>query len=185
MTVYILGKGEGWDEVEKAPKGSIIYGVNDAFLRTPEVTHTFHMHDLNKFIEDPKTRSSTKLCVEHAKDKPEMEFFTCKPFKQIKHAQLYPLEEIVDHFKVCYFSSTIEYMIAYALWKGADHLKLLGCNMSVKQEYIEQKPGMEYWIGRAAGMGVQVDLQHHYTSLMKTKDSLLYGYLIPQWRADD
>jgi len=47
--VYILGKGDGWDKIKEAPKGSVIYGVNDACLRTPEVTHTFHMHDLKDF----------------------------------------------------------------------------------------------------------------------------------------
>jgi hypothetical protein len=183
-TIYILGKGDGWREIENAPKGSIIYGTNDAFLRTPEVTHSFHMHDLKAFLEKPDTHSSTKLCIEHAKLKPEMEFYTIKPFPEIKQAKLYPLDEIIDHFKVCYFTSTIEYMIAFALWKGVKNLKLYGCNMSVKQEYIEQKPGMEYWVGRAVGMGVNVELQHQYTSLLKTKNSLLYGYLINQWRVD-
>lgn len=182
--IYILGKGDGWEDIKDAPKGSVIFGTNDCFLRTPEVTHTFHMHDLNAFLENQDTHSSTKLCVEYAKERPDMPFFTVKEFKQMPSAKLYPLKEIIDHFKVCYFTSTIEYMIAYALWKGCNELKYRGVNMTVKNEYIEQKPGMEFWTGMAMGMGVKVELQHPHTSLLKTKNGLLYGYLINQWRVD-
>jgi len=182
MLIHILGKGDGWEAIKEVPKGEIVYGCNDAFLRTPTVTHTFHMHDLEAFYKDKNTHSSTKLCVEHIKDHPEMEFYTVKAWDMIPTAKEYPLQEVVKRFGTCYFTSSIEYMIAYALMKGATKLKFYGINMTVKQEYIDQKPGVEFWLGMAKGMGVEYELQHEYTSLMKTRDGLLYGYLINQWR---
>lgn len=184
MIVNILGKGDGWNELPENPEG-LVYGVNDAFIRNPRVTHTFHMHDLNEWEKREGAESSTKLVAEHAKDRPDMEFFTVKPYKKIPNAKVYPLEEIVEHFGTNYFTNGISYMIAYALWKGATQLNLYGVNMTVKEEYIAQKPNVEYWIGRAQGMGVKVNFQWRYTSLLKSKDGLIYGWFIDQWKVED
>jgi hypothetical protein len=180
--VHVLGKGEGWEAVKKLPKGSEIYGINDAFLRTPEVTKTFHMHDLEEFLKKPSSHSSTNLCIQHANANPDMEFFTLYEWKRIPHSKEFPLDEISQKFKTNYFTSTIEYAIAYALWEGVDVINLLGINMTVKQEYIDQKPGCEFWMGIAKGMGVEVRTQEEHTSLLKTRNGLLYGYNIRQYK---
>jgi len=177
--VNILGKGDGWEEIKNAPAG-INYGINDAFLRTPEIDVTFHMHDMEAFLKDPKTNSSTKLCIEYANANPDKEFYTIYQWNKIPHSKAYPFEEISERFKTNYFASTIEYAIAYALWKGCDVMNLYGINMTVKQEYIDQKPGCEFWIGMAMGMGVEVNLQWEHSSLLKTRNGLLYGYNLKQ-----
>lgn len=182
MIVNILAKGDGWNEIPDKPEG-LVYGVNDSFIRT-RCDVAFHMHDLDVWESREGAESSTKLVIQYANEHPEVEFYTVKPFSKIPHAKLYPLEEIIDHFKTNYFTNGISYMIAYALWKGATQLNLYGVNMTVKQEYIEQKPNVEYWLGRAEGMGVKVKYQWKYTSLMKAKDGLLYGYFMDQWKVE-
>ena len=183
MIVNILGKGNGWNELPEKPEGEV-YGVNDAFIRSPRVTTTFHMHDLNEWETRKGSESSTKLVAEHVKDRPDMEFITVKPYDKIPQAQVYPLDEIVKHFKSTYFTNGISYMIAYALWKGATKINLYGVNMTVLEEYKNQKPNVEYWIGRAQGMGVEVSFQWRYTSLMKSKDGLMYGYFFDQYKIE-
>lgn len=178
--VNILGKGQGWERIEYQKEG-IIYGCNDAFLRTPEVAITFHMHDLEEYYHDEARGSSTRLCVDAANENPNMEFYTIYKWDRIPHSKEFPLDEIIKEFGVCYFTSTIEYMIAYAIWKGAKKLNYFGVNMTVEQEYIEQKPGVEFWTGIAMGRGIEVNLQHDVTSLLKTKSGELYGYFKPQW----
>jgi hypothetical protein len=182
--VYLLGKGDGWPEIKNVPKGSIIYGVNDACLRTPEVTHTFHMHDLKDFGKAGVTESSTKLMKLHCEKYPKMPLYTVRRYKDFPEAILYPLEEIIDHFKlpIPYFTSGPEYMIAWAIREGFEDIYLYGLNMTVEKEYIDQKPGMEFWVGIALGKGIRVHLQHEQTSILKTRDSNLYGYLMKQWR---
>lgn len=185
-TVNILAKGTGWDEIRnrKPSQDEETWGVNDSFLRV-KCDKTFHMHDLNVFAEQASSKSSTKLVTEWSKDYPDMEIFTTVPYNKIKNIVLYPLDDIVKHFGICYFTCTIDYMIAYALWKGVETLNYYGVNMSVKEEYKEQKPGVEFWTGMALGMGVKVGIQYPHTSLLKTKDDKLYGYLFEQWRPDD
>lgn len=183
MIVNILGKGDGWRELPEKPEG-VVYGVNDAFLRQ-RCDVSFHMHDLNVWEKREGSESSTKLIVEHIKDYPDMEFYTVKPYAKIPQAKIYPLEEIIDHFGTNYFTNGISYIIAYALWKGATKINLYGVNMTVSEEYIEQKPNVEYWLGRAQGGGVEVSFQWQYTSLLKAKDGLLYGYFMSQWRVEE
>jgi hypothetical protein len=180
LVINILGKGEGWDEIPDKPEG-LVYGCNDAVLRTPCDT-TFHMHDLEVFANQPGTASSTRLFVDYANKHPEHEIYTVKPFALIPHAKEYPLQEIVEYFHVCYFTSTIEFMIAYAIWKQPTVLNFYGVNMTVKLEYMEQKPGVEFWLGQAMGRGIECNLQWDVSSLLKSRDSKLYGYLINQWR---
>lgn len=185
-TVYLLGKGDGWDKVYDIQNRNDVevWGVNDACLRTPGLDKTFHMHDLYEFSHTEPNISSTKLFVDYCNEHPEMEVFTVKSWEKIPHLKEYPVDEIIEYFNlpIPYFTSGPEYMIAYAIYKGFKNINYLGLNMTVKQEYIDQKPGMEFWTGVALGKGCNVNLQHDTTSIMKTRDSLLYGYLIKQWR---
>ncbi len=188
--INILGKGDGWrrifeDHAAGKLEGSETYGCNDVFIPCPFVSKTFHMHDMDVFLEQEKSKYSTKKCIEVAKERPDMEFYTLDVWDKIKNSKKYPLDKMVEHFGVCYFTNTIDYMIAFALYNGATELNFYGVNMTVLLEYKEQKPSVEYWLGRAMGMGVKCNLQHDVTSLLKSKDGLLYGYLIPQWRVDD
>ncbi len=188
MKVNILAKGNGWEEIKNivhlpVEERGLIYGTNDSFLRTPEVDVTFHMHDLEEYYNDKLRHSSTKLCMEHANANPEKPFISIYAWDRVPHCEAYPLEEIINKYGVCYFSSSVEYMMAYAMNKGCTEFDFYGVNMSDQQEYIEQKPGVEYWCGLATGMGIKINYQHEHTSLLKTKNGKLYGYFIDQWVA--
>ena len=188
MIINILGKGDGYKDIEKiinlpVEERGEIWGVNDAFVRH-KCEKTFHMHDLNVWQDREESVSSTKLCIEHAKNYPDMEFFTIKKYEKIPNAKEYPLDEIVKYFGTNYFTNGISYMIAYALYKGVTQLNLYGVNMTHQTEYIAQKPNVEYWLGRAQGAGVKVNFQWQYTSLLKSKDGQVYGYFFDQYRID-
>jgi hypothetical protein len=67
----------------------------------------------------------------------------------------YPLGEIGSRWK-SYFTSTVPYMIALALHEGADEIGLLGIYLNTSGEYKAHRPCVEYWIGVADGLGVNV-----------------------------
>lgn len=182
MIINILGKGAGWNEIPDKPDG-LVYGINDACLRT-KVDVTFHMHHLDEFAINEHTESSTRLFKQYACDHPEMEIYTTRKWDEIPHAKEYPFEDIIDKFKICYFSCTVDYALAYALYAGAKQINLYGINMTVNEEYREQKPGVEFWCGMALGMGTKLIYQPRWTSLFKTRDGLLYGYKTNQWRVE-
>ena len=74
----------------------------------------------------------------------------------------YPIDAIQAKFKTNFFTNTICYMIAYALYQGYQKIVLWGCNIIPKSDdepIIKNHPGVEYWLGYAQGMGVDVDVQ--------------------------
>lgn len=94
-------------------------------------------------------------------------------FEEIPSSVKYPLEEMVKHFGRQYFKSTLDYMMALALYEGFKEIHLYGVNMADSIEYAHQRPSMEYWIGRAEGMGVKVVLPEGCDLL---KGYFRYGY---------
>lgn len=72
-----------------------------------------------------------------------------------------------------YFTSTVSWMLAWALWSGATRIGLWGINFSQTQEYRVQRPCAEYWIGLARGSGVRVDIA---TTSPLCKSRHVYGY---------
>ena len=81
----------------------------------------------------------------------------------------YPLEEIYDKYKSKYFTSSIAYMIAYAIYCKVDSIRLEGIGLDYADEYMHQKPAVAYWLGRAEGEGIKV-------SWIKLTPPFLYGY---------
>lgn len=65
----------------------------------------------------------------------------------------YPLDEVIV---MCgdYFASSIAYMIALAIYEGAEEIALFGIDMT--DEYQFQRENAEYFIGFARGRGVKV-----------------------------
>jgi len=43
-------------------------------------------------------------------------------------------------------------------------------------EYAYQKAGVEFWIGQAMGRGIKVINHSPISTILKTRDGLLYGY---------
>ena len=83
----------------------------------------------------------------------------------------YPLDEIINKFNSYFFTSTISYMIAYALYIGVKEIEIYGVDMIGREEYINQRSSVLYWIGRAEGLGVKVN---HISGV--DKPTFLYGF---------
>lgn len=91
----------------------------------------------------------------------------------------YPLAEVMERFDTDYFSSTVDYALALALYRGYTDINLYGMTMNADTDYYKIKCGADFWCGYAKGMGAKITV-HGETSIMKTTDRLIYGYDIPQ-----
>lgn len=94
-------------------------------------------------------------------------------------ATMYPLKTILKRFKRDYFSDTLAYMLAYAIYKGYTKVYFPGCDMHTASEYMQEKGGIEYWMGRAEERGIELVLCEG-SSLLKTATGHPYGTNIPQ-----
>ena len=73
----------------------------------------------------------------------------------------YPIDDMINLFG-SYFTNTVSYMLAYAITYGAEEIGVYGVDMAqdgvVDGEYAYQRPSCEYFLGCAAGAGIQIIL---------------------------
>lgn len=93
-----------------------------------------------------------------------------------QNVKKYPLEDI-SKITGDYFTSSISYMLAMAIYEKADEIGLWGVDMDLEDVYGHQRPCTEYLIGLAKGMGIKVFIPEE-SSLLKVPESLgiRYGY---------
>jgi hypothetical protein len=85
----------------------------------------------------------------------------------------YPLEEILARFHRKYFTNTVSWMLALAIYEGYEDISIFGVDMATGSEYSDQRPSCEYFIGYAEGLGINVYLPDQ-SDLLKTP--FLYGF---------
>jgi len=129
-----------------------------------------------------------------------IEILNINKVKGLRHKS-YPLKQIMRKFETNYFSDTICYMIAYAvhMWTekkrgkfqlkegGRHRLELYGVDMATFDvggagEYQLEKGGVEFWIGLARGIGIEVWIAEG-SQLLRTITGHPYGY--KYWNWDD
>lgn len=91
----------------------------------------------------------------------------------------YPLDEVLDYMEeehgddTGYFTNSISYMLALALYMEVDEVGIWGVDMALDSEYQVQRPSVEYWLGMLRGAGIEVTVPAS-CDLLQT--SHLYGY---------
>jgi len=185
--IAIVGSGSGWNLL--SPKTNLtIYALND-FIKTekfgvkPDVLFIMDVLD-----EKPQIVSGFDNLGEVIQriNKMKIPFIAPYKYEEIPLSEPFPINKCVEVFGMPYFSNTICYMIAYALLSGAEEIHIYGVNQVSSHEYTEERGAVEYWIGLANGMGVEVSINGDKSQLMKFKarfgngrEGVLYGYLMP------
>ncbi len=110
---------------------------------------------------------------------------TSKAYKEWPTSEDYPIKEICHYFGVplgTSMYSTVDYMIALAIYEGAIQLDLYGVDMTHKSAPTEMVLGTSAWIGAALARGVLVKtLQGSIFTFITnpgiTMEAGLYGYV--------
>lgn len=101
-------------------------------------------------------------------------------YEDVPKSEKYPLDELcaelLSHLKVNgkpakYFTSSVAFAIALGIYHGYKRIEIYGVEMETDTEYRFQRDGVTFWVGYAAGRGIDVDIT--------TKQILmapLYGY---------
>lgn len=136
-----------------------IWGLNEAlttdwFLRK-QPSGWFQIHPKWDFM-----RSNNRNDPAHWKwlrEPHDFPIFMQADFAEIPAAVRYPIEEVMDMGGM-YLTSSPAMMFALGILMGYQRIGLWGIDMAADSEYNYQKPCMEYWIGIARGMGIEVVL---------------------------
>ena len=141
--------------------GSEVWGVNDVSVfpefKGKKVDRTFTF--------DPRSPEWLTKVKETGS-----EIWSWQPFADKR----YPLQEVIEFFGTKYFTNTISYMLALAIYEGFERIRLYGVDAPYGGIYFMEKSGLEYWIGRAQQKGIEV-VPCQESLMLQTYDGLLYG----------
>jgi len=150
----IIGRAPGWS---RAPRTGDAWGIRGLIGRRP-LDRVFKMHTVLTESEKKSQEKAAGLGI---------------PFYTTHN---YPLKKMIRFFKTDYFSNTVGYMIALALYEGYEKIDLYGINHARGREYIREKCGVDFWCGVAMGRGVEVTVHGKRSKLLKTHNNRIYGY---------
>jgi hypothetical protein len=172
VRVNVIGAAPGWRDAPE-DKGEN-WGVNNTHLFEKRIDLIVDVH--NRF--NPKKLREEKKDLFHvgALTYKEIPAYFQREVEGFPTIKKYPRDEIIKKFGVDYFGSGIDYIIALALYKGATEIHLYGVWMVLDSEYTHQKPSVEFWVGFAMGRGVKVRVHGQRSSILKTRNGLMYGY---------
>jgi len=148
--VIILGMGA---TMIKCKYDGEVWGVNKVYKMAKRLDKLF----ITDGRKQPDRSDSWNFEELNALDIPIVSLHRFKEIKKLVH---YPYHKIVEQFDGMgseFFTNSICYMIAYALYKGYKKIRMYGIDMATSMEYILERGGIEYWVGRAEGMGVKVE----------------------------
>lgn len=94
----------------------------------------------------------------------------------------FPLEEIVKRFKIPYFTCTLSYMIAYAIYLGYEKIRLFGMDPPEEWEHKADKPRITYWLGVAKGLGIEYELTPGSKLWAIMQESVARQYRVSEFR---
>ena len=83
----------------------------------------------------------------------EVTVFMTDHFDDVPMSKRFPLDEMKDYFTGAewYFTTTVAYAIAYAIYAGYKRIEVYGVEMETNTEYGHQRPCVAYWCGVAYG----------------------------------
>lgn len=134
--VCIVGRGPGFEKCLDTP--GEIWVVSTAFKQLPSdrVNRIFNLH---------KPEAMESWLYEEA----GRVVSVYGPFHR------FPANELVNKYGPV-FGSSIAWMLALALEEGYEKIYITGADMATREEYIDQRDTVFYWIGRAEAAGVEV-----------------------------
>lgn len=165
MKVAIVGSADtSRDLAPYADESWDIWTLNDMYKVAPRMDRTFQLHDPDRVRQlDPEGWTFITTT--------QVPVWMHRPVPEVSTAQQYPTETIVKEFGR-YFTNSISWMIALAIYEGADEIGVWGVDMAHGTEYAAQRPSCEYFLGIAKGRGIPLHLPE-VSDLLKCRE--LYG----------
>jgi hypothetical protein len=142
----------------------------NAFGLLPRVTRWFEIHGDLGWAESGEWGASKYVDWLNEQD------FTvyAQNREYIKKAIPYPLDEMIAKHSLYFFTSTFAYMMALAIAEGAEEIGLFGIDMTLPNEYSDQRPAMQHFIVMCMAIGIKIGAPDE-SDIMRPPP--LYGYV--------
>jgi hypothetical protein len=146
-----------------------IWACSPANQDLPRITAFFQLHVLRAILDEPKGPSHLEWLNNQS-----FPVFMQEENNYVARAKAFPKDELVKEFGPYWFTSSIAWMMAYAIQKGGvEEIALYGIDMSHMTEYALQKPGCVWFVEEAKRRGIKISVPPGSDVLTPPP---LYGY---------
>lgn len=148
----------------------------DYGVEAPEERYSlwFDMHSRDYIEAYGKAAGVGDKQQEWLKQEHQFPIFMLEEHEEFPSVLAFPLELVVKMTGRDYFTSTVAYMLAFALAQAdVAEVGLWGVDLVHSTEYEHQRPCAEYWIGRLEAAGITVTI-HPDSALLNGRTR--YGY---------
>jgi hypothetical protein len=154
-----------------------VWAIN-GFINIIQCTRGFAMDDVR--VQEARAQASnTKIgnMLEAYKRHPGP-IYTSREYPEYPSLRAYPLEAVLNEFKVDYFNSTIAYAIALGVYERAETIAMYGADYTFADRHIAEKGRgcCEFWLGVASARGINVAVHRSSTLMDANENERLYGY---------
>lgn len=160
MKIAIVGTAESAKESPFKDDSWQIWSLGANHLWIPRFDRWFELHSM-LYLENEGNHPSFFAHLAKCEDR----LYLTESSTAYPKAKLYPKDEIKQKYGT-YFTSSIAWMFIQAIYEGATEIGIWGVDMRGDGEYGQQRPCMEYWIGRAIEKGIKVHI-HRNSVLLK------------------
>lgn len=173
--VCIIGSAPSWKEAPFGVNGMEYWSLNDMFIHIPKgCTRWFQMHSRDEVerSKEPMHKQRIHSCLQWCQTA-TIPIYMQQVYEDIPASHPYPVDEVERALGMTCFNSSVDYMVALALYEKFDEIYLYGVNMAADGEYSGERPSLENWLSYAKGRGVKL-IMPDGCDLMKTY--FRYGY---------
>jgi hypothetical protein len=171
------------------------WGVNDLYAHVPrvdvifEIHHTMNMGNRRNPDHEKVLAGGGKRGTGFEIGAPLTPIFVQTARPEWPTSISFPRDKVMEELGSDYFTNSVSWMIALAILElteikkvnGRDQrvakpgtaLSVCGVSMAADSEYVQQRPNVEYWVGRAESLGIEVYVPDDAHIL---KAATLYGY---------
>ena len=182
--IAILGTAPGFKDAPFDDDAWEIWGISRLYKFIPRHDRWYELHKLEEICRtweqhDREAEQAARLDYMKFLASTDKPVYVREPRDELPDAVEFPLNDILKMFSRGYFTNSISWLIAHAVYELIEskeegcEIGLWGIDMELSSEYGTQRPSCEYILGIAEGAGIKVTIPD---SCQLLKTAKLYGF---------
>jgi len=157
-----------------------VWAVNAMIGVLPDVDRAFVLDPMSRFLDTEDAGTMTPMMRNRL---PQIQYpiYTCELDDRVPSAEEFPLNALVADLGCAYFSNTVAYAIAFALWNKVSHLTVFGVDFTYKGNMHFAEAGRaccEFWLAKCMDQKIEISVAPRSNLLDTDVETQykLYGY---------